>query len=397
MKHVCIIRAAEGTQGGWLDLSNIQTPKGVFAIVRGYGGEIRCVLRSEVLPSDALFLTQITPQKSFNFSFDDDPNNKDNRNTERAQAAEVIPYHQQMQDVPGFNYYTQDGKQVSYNPNAGTARNFDMEDIAANHAKNVKIINQIIAAMVKAKDMSYREKIDALLYYGENPITHNGMMTHSEAFVRLTEPGFGIILKRSLFGSSGLTYMEHFLTMYDATDSDNLLKTIIIKGIVLKDKQGETMIKQSGTALMFAGSIIGNSVDEAMAYFKANEKLKTSLISLVSNLDTINQDDMDEVLTKFDRGNTDIRIKMDMRNAYNELKERAEKMRIPLPGVPTEQSLRDKIAEAEPIWEKVKLYRLEGRINEDKRVRLPKIIQWVDEHEAGLRKEIKKESGPVEA
>lgn len=390
MKHVVIIRAADGFSGGWLNLGNIQTPKGVYAIVRGMGGEIRCMLRSEVLPSDDIFLTQITPQKAFSFSFDDTKKG-DSRNDERALAAEVIPYHQQMLDVPGFVYYNSEGKQQSFNPNAGTGRIFDMEDIAANHAKNVKIINQLIAAMNKVKAMSYREKLDALFYYGENPITANGVMTHSEAFVRLVEPAFGVVLKRSIFSGTGLTYNEHFITQYSGVDEENALKTTIIKAMVLKDKQGDTMIKQAGTAMLFAGSVIGNSIDEAMAYFKNNEKLKQSLISLVSQIDTVNTDDMDEVLTKFENGNTDVRIKMDMKNNYNSLRERADKLRIPLPGTPTIDTLEQKIAEAEPVWEKVKLYGLEPKINQDKRVKLPKIIEWVEEHEKQLRKEIKKE------
>lgn len=392
MKHQIIVRAAEGYQGGWLRLDSIVHPKGTYAIIRGYGGEIRCVLRSELLPSDEIFFKQITLQSAFNFSYDDDPKNTDTRNAERKLAAEVLPYHQQMQDVQGFVYYNSEGRQVSRNPNAGTARIFDMEDIASNHAKNVKVINQIIATMNKVKNMSYREKLDALFYYGENPVNANGVMLHSEAFVRLIEPSYGVVLRRSIFGNSEVTYMEHFLTQYTAEDKDTSLKTIIIKGITLKDKQGETMIKQAGTALLFAGSVIGNTVEEAMAYFNNNVKLKESLISLVAQIDTVNQDDMDEVLNKFEKGNTDIRIKMDMKNAYNELMERKEQMRIPLSGQPLESSLRKAIAEAEPVWEKVKLYGLEKRINDDKRVRLPKIIQWVEEHEKELRKQIKKES-----
>lgn len=393
MKNTVIIRAADGMQGGWLNMGNIITPKGVYAIVRGkggIGGEIRCILKDELLPSDDIFLTLITPQKAFSFNFDDTKKG-DSRNDDRALAAEVIPYHQQMLDVPGFIYYDANGKQTPYNPNAGTARIFEMENIAANHAKNVKIINQIIAAMNKAKNMSYKEKLDALFFYGESPITANGVMTHSEAFVRLTEPAYGIILRRSVFGSTNMTSMEHFITQYAPEESEYLIKTIIIKGMVLKDKQGETMIKQSGTAMLFAGNIIGNSVDEAVAYFNQNPKYKESLISLVSQLDTVNQDDMDEVLTKFEKGNTDVRIKMDMKNEYNSLKEIADKLRIPLPGVPSIDTLREKIAEAEPVWEKVKEYGLELRINQDKRVKLPKIMEWVEEKEKELRKQIKAE------
>jgi len=302
----------------------------------------------------------------------------------------VIPYHQQMQDVPGFVYFSDD-KKVSYNPNAGTARIFDMENIASNHAKNVKIINEIIAAMNKAKNMSYKEKLDVMYYYGENPITHKGVMTHSEVFVRLVEPAFGVVLKRRIFSDTGLTYTEHFLNEYRAEDPEYHLKTSIIKAMVLKDKQGDSLIKQSGTALLFAGSIIGNSVDEAMAWFKNNEKFKQSLLSLVSQVDVVNQDDMDEVITKFDEGNTDVHIKQEMKHVYNELVRRKEMLRIPLTGSPTEDSLRKAIAEAEPVWEKVKLYGLEARVNADKRVKLPKIIEWVEAHEKQLRKEIRQE------
>lgn len=392
MKNEIIIRAAEPSKGGWLNLGNIVHPKGVYAIVRGMGGQIRCVLRDELLPSDEIFLTQITPQKAFSFSFDDDPRNKDTRNAERALAAEVIPYHQQMQDVVGFVYMNADGKKQSHNPNAGTGRIFDMENIAANHSKNVRIINQIINACNKARNMSYREKLDVLYFYGENPMTHKGVMSHSEAFVRLVEPAFGVVLRRNVFSDTGLTYTEHFLNEYNVGDPEYLLKTSVIKAMILKDKQGESVIKQSGTALLFAGSVIGNSVDEAIAWFKNNSKYKESLLSLVSQIDIVNQDDMDEVMTKFEDGNTAVQIKQEMKNVYNELVERKDKLRIPMTGVPTEESLRKAIAEAEPVWEKVKLYGLEARINADLRVKLPKIIMWVEEHEAELRKQIKAEN-----
>lgn len=388
MKHSIIIRSATGTSGGWLRLGNINHPKGNYTIVRGMDGGIRCVLTSELLPSDEVFLTNINPQKAFNFSFDDDVNNKDNRNAERKLAAEVIPYHPQMHDVEGFIYYNAEGMQQSTNPNSGAGLLFEMEDVAANHARNVKVINQIISAMNKVRAMSYREKLDVMYFYNESPVTPNGVMSHSEVFVRLTEPAFGLVLKRNMFANTGMTFMEHFLLEYQSGDKDLALKTTILKGLVICDKMGEPIIKKSGTAMMFAGVIIGNTIEEAVAFLTNDEKLKNALLTTVSQMDVLNQDDLDEIVDKISKGRTDVHVKMDFKNNYNELKERAKKMRIPIPGVPTLESLKEKIAEAEPVWEKVKEYGLEARINANSIVRLPKIIEWVKEKEKELKKEL---------
>ncbi len=385
MKHSIIIRAAKNMAGGWLSLENIRYKGNDYLITK----DLKPVLKSEKMLSDEPLMLRVTPDKTWSINYDDDLRVRDNKNEDRKKCAEIIPYHHQMQNIEGLTYYNDSNKPQLVNPNAGGALLFEFEDMAFNHVSSVKIVKMMGAAYNKINDMSYEEKVDLMYYYGEKPVTQDGLnMKHSEVFMRLVGDGFGVVYRRTIFADTKKTYLDHFLNDYDVSNDSHKLKVAVLKAEFINDSDSKPLVKREGSAWMYGQDIIGSNVEEAVAWFNNHPKLKEYVLNTVAKKDYTNDDDMDEVLTKYDKP-SEASLVLKMKVEYEAMKDYAKKLRIPLPGVPTIQSLKEKIALAEPIWAKVKELDLESEIDADPKMRIEKVEQVVKEREKELRKQLK--------
>lgn len=371
--------------GGWLSLENIRYKGNDYLITK----DLKPVLKSEKMLSDEPLMLRVTPDKTWSINYDDDLRVRDNKNEDRKKCAEIIPYHHQMQNIEGLTYYNDSNKPQLVNPNAGGALLFEFEDMAFNHVSSVKIVKMMGAAYNKINDMSYEEKVDLMYYYGEKPVTQDGLnMKHSEVFMRLVGDGFGVVYRRTIFADTKKTYLDHFLNDYDVSNDSHKLKVAVLKAEFINDSDSKPLVKREGSAWMYGQDIIGSNVEEAVAWFNNHPKLKEYVLNTVAKKDYTNDDDMDEVLTKYDKP-SEASLVLKMKVEYEAMKDYAKKLRIPLPGVPTIQSLKEKIALAEPIWAKVKELDLESEIDADPKMRIEKVEQVVKEREKELRKQLK--------
>jgi len=388
MKHNCIIRAASGTAGGWIEFSKVIYKGKPYIITKDF----RAILKVEATPSDEPLFLRVTPDKSFSLNYDDDPNFRDNKNDDRRKVCELIPYHHQMNNVEGMTYH--DGSQtMKSNPNAGTGMIFEFEDMAADHVKNVKNIKLMGAAYNKVNNMSYKDKLAVMYYYGENPtVMEDGQtqnMRHSEAFVRLVEPGFGIVYRRTQFGNSGKTFLDHFVNDYNAEDASYALKTTILKAQYVRLDDGKMLIGKAGAAWMFGNDVIGSGVEEAIVWFNNHEQLKEHLFMMVAKADSMNDDDLDEVLTKFDKP-SDVAIRLAHKSNYEDLKAYCKStLRLSWKGVPTLDSLNKLKDEAEPVWAEVKELGLTDEIDSQPEMKFEDVKKRVTERKKELLKKEK--------
>lgn len=380
MKHVIYINAAKNCQGGWIKFNSVKKNGSEFVITKDF----RVVLKKNALPSDEPLNLHITPENNWFFSYDDSATNN-SQNHQKSLMAELIPYHHQM-IAEDFEYEDSEGKKSKRNPNGGAAMLFEYEDAALQDGKNFKMIALNRAAQNKVWDMSYREKVDVLYYYGETPLIAGKTMTHKQVVIRLLEPAFGIVLKKNEYGKTGKSFIEHFVDHYKAADEGQKLKTAILKALIINDSDGQRLITKSGTALKFGADIIGSSVEEAMAWLNGNPKRKEYLFTVLSKQDKLDVDDIDtagedaeKVMSKFEQ-------KIEMSSLYD--KARNLKVRS-VHLLKTEEKLLEKIEEAEKAWQDVDRLGMRPQIEAStKKLWVDDILRLIEEKEKELAKEL---------
>lgn len=359
MKHTIYISAAKGKQGGWLHLNNIRYKDKDWVITKDH----KVYLKSEEKAGDQPLTIHITTEKKFSFSYDDDAAFKNDATNEgRRLMAEIIQYHPQMV-TEGFK-----------NPNAGTALLFEFEDIAMNDNRNFRVLAMIRNAMNKVWDMTYREKMNVMYYYGQNPVG----MGHKQVTIQLLDSSFGVVMRRIPYLNTGKTFIEHFVSDYKASDPTYALKTTILKGLLVNGPDGTTLLKRDGAAILFGDKVLGSNIDEAYAWFINNQEQKNYLISMVSQADTLDADDLDVAVNKMMEGDAAPETALAQKASIEELKLKGKKLLVERFWQLKPDVLIEEIAKAEVIWKDVELLGLTGDVEKMKGKTLEKIQQLVE-------------------
>ncbi len=351
MKNTIIIRSVIGTQGGHLKCEGIRYKGQIYIITQ----DQRVVLKRDALPGDIPLYIKVTPQNTYTFNYNDG-HETDGQNSQRKLMAEIIRYHHQMTTVEGMKYYSDQGRQIDYNPNATSGQLFDYENLAYSSMKNVDVLMMDIDAQNKVRNMSFAEKSSAMYFYGGNP---QGM-DHSELLMRLADP-MGIVRQRVLFGSTGKTFLEHFVTEYKESDPLYVLKTAIIKAMNLTIN-GRIAITKAGAALMYEGKILGNTIEDAALWFMDNTEQKNYLIRMISEVDVLGLDDLDKAYTDVEEGNEAAAI---IQNTMDEKEIRAKAKLLWIPNHWNGKlaTLVEMIPEAEKLWANVDSLGLQSQVD----------------------------------
>lgn len=364
MKHTIILRSARGTAGGWFNLSSIRY-KGIdYCITK----KLEVVKRDLLKPSDEAFMKRITPDESFTFNYDDSID--ENSNNHRKLMGEIIPYHHQVM-MEDFR-----------NPNAGAAMLFEFEDIAMNDIRNFKVLNLIRSAMNKVWAMSYREKVDCMYYFGEKPLVMSDdgklmAMNHKQVAIRLAESGFGVVMKRTPFGQTGKSYIEHFVEDYKASDPVYILKTTILKALSLPGNDNRPLIRKEGATLIFGDKLFG-TVEEGIVWFMNNPEQKNFLINTVSQNDRLDVDDLDMAMIEADNGNLSAAENLEEKRTEDEFRQYAKRLMVQGWHNGLMENLKPKVAEAEKIWKEVATLGLQPQIDAMDKANLDKVTRLVE-------------------
>lgn len=375
MKHTIILRPAQSTNGGWLNLSRIKYNGSEYCITRDF----QVVKRDQMKQSDEPFMKVVSKGETLTWNYEDSAG--DSKNENRKLMATVIQYHHQV-----ISPYLK-------NPNRGAALLFEFEDLAMNSVSNYNALAMILAAMNKCAQMDYREKINLMYFYGGNPMvsteTGTGVMDHRQLAIRLYDigsvggVGMGMILQRSPYATTGKTYLQHFVEDYQAANPTTVLKTNILKGFVLKDGDGKPLLKKEGSAVLMGDSIIGSSIDECVVWFNNNPEKKNFLDRMVKQSDTVDADNLDEAIQESHMNNVEQVLAPN--RTESDVRQEGEKLRVvgyynhPIPEV------EKRIFEAKKIWKEVDNLGLMPKIDASKtRMSLEKIEKLVHEEKKRL-------------
>ena len=242
---------------------------------------------------------RVTEEEPLTFVYDDSV--KD----DKLLVSILLAYHPQV-FTEGFR-----------NPNSGAAVLFEYIDHCKKNIRTFKEISLTRSALNKVWDMNYRQKVDTAYYYGANPIQNDGkLLSHRDVTILLCNPN-GLILKTTLY--NGKTLIEHFVSDYVGSDDNYVLKTTILKALVIG------ILKREGTAIMFGDIILGSSIEESMAWFNNNIEKKKFLIKEVSQKDILDADDLDTAIIESDAGNDKAEEAMKHKASYKEMQEQARK------------------------------------------------------------------------
>lgn len=333
MKHTITISPIKGTAGGYLRFDKI-TKNGVdYMILRNQ----EVIVKDKAKPSDEPLMVHITQEHGYNFNYDDDPKNQDNKNAHRMKMAELIPYHHQVV-MTDFK-----------NPNSGAVLLYEFEDSAMNHQRNFNTLALLRNATNKVWDMSFQEKMNVMYFYGKNPAG----MGHKELTIRLTEPSFGVVLQRTPFGNTGYTILEHFVKEYQGGDEVQSLKTNILKATLLTDYDGKLIMKKEGNAFVFGTSIIGSNVDEACVWLNNNPEKKNYLIKCVQQHDRLDFDDLDVAMAAYESGKDEITSEI-FWGSESDIRARAKSLKIEQAHIKKIDNLKAEIPLAEKVWSEAK-------------------------------------------
>lgn len=372
MKHHITIRPLAGTKGGRLVCDRIKYKDGKeYACLKH---SQKAVLRDLLKPSDEPISQYITTSTTvFSFSYDDDPK-ADIGNKDRKFMAEVLKYHS-MIHMEGFK-----------NPRMGAVTLFEMEDLAANDIRNFQSELLLLTAKNKAHKMSYQEKTDAYYFYGENPLlqTEEGYVTmdHRQLSLRLWAGDIGVILRRSPFGNTGMTYLEHFVKEYKKGDETYMLKTVILKSLILRDGEDKPLIKKDGAAYFLGSDIIGSSVDECVAWLNNNPKRKKFLVDMVEQSDVIGVDNLDEAMLEPEGEN--VEQALEESQAEDAIRAEAKSMKIMNHWNMNLKDLTKEIEKVRPIWKEVKNLGLQSKIDSMKKPTIENITILVENEKKRL-------------
>lgn len=342
------------TRGARLLLDQIKVGMNTYAITK----DNRLVDTTKgLLPSDQVFEKFLDKSNYYKLTWDDSPVTQNGAEKQQhkmvAQIADYLRYH--------YNIYTEG----FYNPNLKGDGMFVYEDITGNHIKTVAHIDTRIRAEWKVKNMTFKEKVDVMYYYKENPFG----MTHSEVFVRLLEPQYGLILQRIPYGNTNKTIVEHFADTYKASEHHTQLKTTILKAMLIKVNDS-FIIERRGDALMFGEEAIGIQVEDVMSYFINNPQMMKTLNQLVMENDRNGLDDIEkiaeiyenklepEAAMKEERENKDSVLSMDL------LKTQAKNLRVQSYWtIKNPELLQQKVIAAEKIMTEAKDMGLDAMIH----------------------------------
>lgn len=359
MKHTIIIRAAKDTAGGWLILDKIKTKEGKEVMVTKDHEVIELHLRK---PSDEVWRKRITPDEPYTLTYDDDKNFKDNNNEKRKKMCEVLPYHQQM-ITEGFK-----------NPNSGAVLLYEFDDIAMNDIRNYNVLAMLRSAVNKVWEMSYREKVDLMYFFGENP---DGL-GYRAITQRLIDGSGAVVMRRHEFGRTGKSYLEYFVEDYKGADAISVLKAAIIKGTMIKDAP----IHMEGKIYMMGDKVLGGTVEEVVNWLTNNPKIKDYLINTVNSNDLVDPDEFEDAAEAV--ANTGTFTPVTKTDDEDAIRKRAKSFLIPHWHKLNLPDLKRKIADAEPIWAKVKLYDLQGEIDRKKGASLEWVAKIVQDKEEAM-------------
>ncbi len=371
MKHFITIKPLAGTKGGRLITDRIKYKDGKeYACLKH---SQKAVLRDLLKPSDEPISQYITTTSTeFSFSYDDSATDVGNR--DRMLMADVLKYHHMM--------YVKDFK----NPRMGAVVLFEMEDLAANDIRNFNIELLLLTAKNKAHAMSYQEKIDAYYFYGENPMlqTEDGYvaMDHRQLSLRMWSGDEGLVLRRIPFGNTGKTYVEHFVKEYKKGEETYMLKTVILKALILRDGEDKPLIKKDGAAYFFGSDIIGSSVDECVVWLNNNPKRKKFLVDQVKESDVIGVDNLDEAMLEPEKEN--IEATLEKKESEEAIRKEAQSMKVGNWWNLPMEKLEKEMESVRPLWKQVRNLGLQSKIDTMKKPTLENITTMVENEKKRL-------------
>lgn len=358
MKHTIILRSAPGCQGGWLVLDKIKKNNKEYMVTKDHE-VVEMHLRKA---SDEVWRRRVTPDDPYTLTYDDDKNFKDNNNEKRKLMCELLPYHHQM-ITEGFK-----------NPNSGAVLLFEFDDIAMNDVRNYNVLAMQRAAVNKVWDMSYREKVDLMYFFGENP---DGL-GYRALTQRLIDGGGAIVMRRTDFGRSGKTHLEYFVEDYKGADPMSVLKAAIVKATMIKDAP----IKKEGRIFMLGDKVLGGTVEEVVNWLVNNPKMKDYLLNTVNQNDLLDPDDFEDAV-EFANKTGDFKV-VEKTDDEDIVRKKAKSFLIQHWHNLNMPDLKKKIAEAEPIFAKAKLYEMEDQIGRKKGATLEWVAEIVKAKEEAL-------------
>ncbi len=270
---------------------------------------------------------------------------------------------------------------------------FEYEDLAMNDKRNYKALAMEIAATNKAWEMNYKEKLDVMYYYGENPVIAKidgtvGVMDHKQVAIRLGERGIGLVLRRTIFENNAVsrkTFVEHFVEDYKPADPQYVLKTNILKAFALKGNNELPILMRSGNIISLGEEIIGSTVDECIVWFNNNKDKKKFLFDMVRRKDVIDADNLDEVI---DEPTPQVSVMEDKKNEQ-EIREEAKKLKVELWWHPNKiEDVERRLIEARPIWKEAENFGLLPKIEGMKKPSLEKIQSLIAEKKKELQEAV---------
>jgi len=373
MKNVIQITPFAGTRGGRWNPAKVKYKDGhTYCCLRS----LRAVKIENLRPSDDPISQYITADGNsplFTFNFDDASN--DIPNKEIAFFADVIKYDSMM--------YTEGFK----NPRQGAVTLFQYENLALNDKRNFRNELLMLTAKNKAHNMSYPEKINAYYYYGENPMvqTETGVaaIDHMQLSIRMWADNVGVVLRRSPFGNTGKTYVEHFVEDYKANDETYVLKTNVLKALILKDGNFIPLLTKNGAAFVFGKDTIGSNIDECVAWLNNNPERKKFLLDMVKQSDVIGVDNLDEAMLEPEKEN--VAEDLQEKESEDAIRQEAKKLRVRFWHEPNKiEDVKKALEGARPIWAQVKSLGLQNKVDQMKKPTLENIAALVEKEKVRL-------------